>query len=109
MGWEEFHLPAVEYAPVYYYSASKSDIRSRIGTGGGRRLCYNSGQEHMVLQILANAGQVLDDLNFKTVERLYFSDTREHQKLRAMDGARGLGVNDSAKSRVFILRQVFLS
>src|SRR5437867_5377601 len=49
---------------------------------------YNSGQEHMVLQVLANPGQVLDDLNSKAAERLRFSDTREHQKLRAMDGPR---------------------
>src|SRR6476660_9670812 len=50
---------------------------------------YDSLQEHMVLQVLANAGQVLDEVNSKTAECLRFSDAREHQKLRAMDGACG--------------------
>src|SRR4029077_18053568 len=41
----------------------------------------------MVLQILADAGQVLDDVDSKAAKRLRFPDSREHQKLRAMDGA----------------------
>src|SRR6478752_1523902 len=43
----------------------------------------------MVLQILANAGQVLDDVDSKAAKRLRLPNAREHQKLRAIDGARG--------------------
>jgi hypothetical protein len=34
----------------------------------------DAGDEHMVLQILANAGQVLDDVGSKTAKRLRFPD-----------------------------------
>ena len=35
---------------------------------------YDSGQEHMVLQVLANPGQVLDEVNSKAAKRLRFPD-----------------------------------
>ena len=35
---------------------------------------YDAGDEHMVLQILANAGQVLDDVDSKAAKRLRFPD-----------------------------------
>jgi len=40
----------------------------------------------MVLQILANSGKVLDDIDPKAAKRLRFPDALEHQKLRAIDG-----------------------
>jgi len=43
----------------------------------------------MVLQIIANAGQVLGDVDSKAAKRLRLPDASEHQKLRAIDGARG--------------------
>src|ERR1700752_2244483 len=49
----------------------------------------NAGDEYMVLQILAHAGQVLNDVNSKAAQRLRLPNAREHQKLRAIDGARG--------------------
>jgi hypothetical protein len=43
----------------------------------------------MVLQILANPGQVPDDVDSKTAQCLRFPHAREHQDLRAADGAGG--------------------
>src|ERR1700752_561822 len=65
-----------------------------IAVGGPIRhltfvLEHNAGDEYMVLQILAHAGQVLNDVNSKAAQRLRLPNAREHQKLRAIDGARG--------------------
>src|ERR1700722_8399117 len=50
---------------------------------------HDAGQEHMVLQVLANPGQVLDDVYCKAAKRLRFPDARKHQKLRTIDGPSG--------------------
>jgi hypothetical protein len=43
----------------------------------------------MILQILANARQVRDDVDSKAAKRLRFPDAREHQKLGTIDGPCG--------------------
>src|SRR5260221_11342732 len=49
---------------------------------------YNSGQEHMVLQVLTNAWQVLDNVDTKIAKRRRLPDAREHQKFGTADGTR---------------------
>src|SRR5258708_6129818 len=50
---------------------------------------HDAGHEHMVLQILANAGQVFDDVDSKAAKCFRIADAREHQELWTIDGARG--------------------
>src|ERR1700756_3450794 len=65
-----------------------------IAVGGPIRhlsfvLEYDAGHEDMVLKILANPGQVLNDPNSEIAKCLRLANAREHQKLWAIDGARG--------------------
>src|SRR6266498_382989 len=79
---------------VYVTRRTARQVGLRLdGVAAGRSIRHlafvledDPGDEYVVLQILAHTGQVLDDLNSKTAERLRFSYAREHQKLRAMDG-----------------------
>src|SRR5712672_3591944 len=50
---------------------------------------HYAGDERMVLQILANARQILDDIDAKATKRARITDAGEHQKLGTIYSACG--------------------